>query len=88
MTLSKFEKSYTITNSEVWKDGKTAPAYYYDPDNINSVISEYMTVPGSTSYVSYEDEIKEKNADLQVIKVIAPPYIDSFARDYKRLLNE
>tara|TARA_B110000196_G_scaffold317342_1_gene330319 strand:+ start:146 stop:1186 length:1041 start_codon:yes stop_codon:yes gene_type:complete len=88
MTLSKFEKSYTITNSEVWKDAKTAPAYYYDPDNINSVISEYMTLPGSTSYVSYEDEIIEKNDDRQIIKVIAPSYIDSFARDYKRLSNE
>ena len=88
MTLSEFEKSYTITNSQFWKDGKTAPAYYYDPTDINTVISEYMTGPDSTSYVSYEDEIIEENDNRQSIKVIAPPYIDSFARDYKRLLNE
>ena len=47
-----------------------------------------MTGPDSTSYVSYEDEIIEENDNRQSIKVIAPPYIDSFARDYKRLLNE
>ena len=81
-------KSYTITNSQSWKDGKTAPAYYYDPSDINNIISEYMTGPDSTSYVSYEDEIIEENSHRQTIKVVAPSYIDSFARDYKRLLNE
>ena len=88
MTLSKFEKSYTITTSQFWKESKTAPAYYYDFSDINSTISEYMTGPDSTSYVSYEDEIIEENSHRQTIKVIAPPYISSFARDYKRLLNE
>ena len=89
MTLSEFGKLYTITNSQFWKDGKIAPAYYYGSSDINSVISEYMAGPDdSTSYVSYEDEIKEENDDRQSIKVIAPPYIASFARDYKRLLNE
>tara|TARA_R110002153_G_scaffold59354_1_gene162149 strand:- start:249 stop:1286 length:1038 start_codon:yes stop_codon:yes gene_type:complete len=88
MTLSKFEKSYTITNSQSWKDGKTAPAYYYDSSDINNIISEYMTGSESTSYVSYEEEIIEENNDRQTIKAIAPPYIDSFARDYKSLLNE
>jgi hypothetical protein len=88
MALSKFEKSYTITNSQSWKDGKTAPAYYYDSSDINNIISEYMTGPASTSYVSHEEEIIEENNDRQTIKVIAPPYIGSFARDYKSLLNE
>jgi hypothetical protein len=88
MTLSKFEKSYTITNSQSWKDGKTAPAYYYDPSDINNIISEYMATGSCPRYVSYEDEKIEENNDRQTIKVIAPPYIDSFARDYKRILNE
>ena len=87
-TLAEFGVNYTFTNSQFWKEGKTAPAYYYDFSDINSTISEYMTGPDSTSYVSYEDEIIEKNDDRQSLKVIAPPYIDAFARDYKRLLNE
>ena len=88
MTLAEFGVNYTFINSQFWKEGKTAPAYYYDSTDINSVISEYMAGPDSDFYVSYEDEIIEQNDYRQIIKVVAPPYVDSFARDYKRLLNE
>lgn len=83
MSLTTFANGrYQITNSQFWQDAKNAPAYYLNGN------TEYMSGPESTAYVSYEDEIIEKNNARRTIKVVAPPYIDSFAQDYKRLLNE
>ena len=80
--------NYTLTTTQNWKDGSLAPAYYYDSTNINEKINEYSAGPESTNYVSIYDDIIEENDERRTIKVTAPQYIESFKREFKKLLNE
>ena len=82
------DSSYTITSTQFWKDGSLAPAYYYDPVNINEEISEFNSGPEATNYVSIYDETIEENDLRRTIKTVHPIYVESFAREFKKLLNE
>ena len=82
------DKNYTLTSTQYWKDGSLAPAYYYGPLNINEEISEFNAGPEATNYVSIYDEMIEENDGLRTIKATAPQYIESFTREFKKLLNE
>ena len=82
------DADYTLTTTQYWKDGSLAPAHYYDPTNINEEISEYMAGPEASNYVSIYDDMIEKNDARRTIKATAPQYIESFTREFKKLLNE
>jgi hypothetical protein len=82
------DKNYTLTSTQYWKDGSLAPAYYYDSININEKINEYSAGPEATNYVSIYDDIIEENDERRTIRVTAPQYIESFKREFKKLLNE
>jgi len=82
------DSTYTITSTQFWKDGSLAPAYYYDPVNITEKISEFNAGPEATNYVSIYDEMIEENDQRRTLKATAPQYIESFTREFKRLLNE
>jgi len=82
------DKNYTLTTTQNWKDGSLAPAYYYDSININEKINEYSAGPEATNYVSIYDDIIEENDERRTIRVTAPQYIESFKREFKKLLNE
>jgi hypothetical protein len=82
------DANYTLTSTQYWKDGSLAPAHYYDPTNINEEISEYNAGPEASNYVSIYDDIIEENNLRKTIKVVDPIYIEAFAREFKKLLNE
>tara|TARA_Y100001972_G_C7662139_1_gene334162 strand:+ start:1194 stop:2213 length:1020 start_codon:yes stop_codon:yes gene_type:complete len=82
------DSTYTITSTQFWKDGSLAPAYYYDPVNINEEISEFNAGPEATNYESIYDEAIEENDERRQIKATAPQHIESFIREFKNLLNE
>ena len=82
------DKRYTLTSTQYWKDGSLAPAYYYDTESVNEEISEFNAGPEATNYVSIYDETIEENDLRRTIKVVNPIYIESFAREFKKLLNE
>lgn len=84
----ELDANYTITSTQFWKDGSLAPAYYYDPVNINEEISEFNAGPEATNYVSIYDETIEENDQRRTIKTVSPIFIESFAREFKKLLNE
>ena len=79
---------YTLTSTQYWKDGSLAPAYYYDPTNVNEEITEFNSGPEATNYVSIYDDMIEENDQRRTIKVVNPIYIESFTREFKKLLNE
>lgn len=82
------DKNYTLTSTQYWKDGSLAPAHYYDPTNINEEISEYSAGPEASNYESIYDDIIEENNLRKTIKVVNPLYVESFGREFKKLLNE
>lgn len=82
------QASYNLTCTQAWEFGKTSPAYYYDPVSINDEISEYSSGPEATNYITREEEETEKNDLARRIQYVSPQYIQSFAQEYKRLLNE
>ncbi len=82
------DRNYTLTSTQYWKDGSLAPAYYYDPLNINEEISEFNAGHEATNYESIYDETIGENDQRRTIKTVNPLYIESFAREFKKLLNE
>ena len=82
------DKNYTIASTQYWQDGSLAPAYYYDTINFDEKISEFNSGPYAVNYVSVYDEMIEENDGRRTIKATAPQYIESFKREYKKLLNE
>ena len=86
--LFSIDKYYSIRSTQYWKDGSLAPAYYYDSNNIEEEISEYEAGEEATNYKSIYDDMLEDNEALKEIKVVSPTYIESFAREYKKLINE
>jgi len=82
------DANYTLTTTQYWKDGSLAPAYYYDAININEEITEYTAGPEASNYVSIYDDMIEENDARRSIKATTPQYIESFAREFKKLLNE
>ena len=82
------DMDYTLTTTQYWKDGSLAPAHYYDAINTNEEISEYSAGPEASNYVSIYDDTIEENNLRKTIKVVDPIYIESFAREFKKLLNE
>ena len=82
------DSTYTISSTQYWKDGSLAPAYYYDPTSVNEEITEFNSGPEATNYVSIYDDTIEENDQRRTIKVVNPVYIESFAREFKKLLNE
>ena len=82
------DMDYTLTTTQYWKDGSLAPAHYYDPININEEISEFSAGPEASNYVSIYDDTIEENNLRKTIKVVDPIYIEAFAREFKKLLNE
>lgn len=86
--LGTIDRDYTIRSTQYWKDGSLAPAYYYSTTDINEEISEYEAGEEATNYKSIYDDMLEDNEALKEIKVVSPTYIESFAREFKKLLNE
>jgi len=85
-TFDTLDREYTILNTQYWQDGKLAPAYYGSENNVET---EYAQGFGSSSnYVSREEEITEENEEHRTIKYVAPAYVQAFAKEYKRLINE
>ncbi len=82
------DADYTLTSTQYWKDGSLSPAHYYDAINIDEEISEYSAGPEASNYVSIYDDIIEENNLKKTIKVVDPIYIEAFAREFKKLLNE
>lgn len=82
------DSNYTLTSTQYWKDGSLAPAHYYDAINTNEEISEYSAGPEASNYVSIYDDTIEENNLRKTIKVVDPIYIEAFAREFKKLLNE
>jgi hypothetical protein len=82
------EEDYTLFASQSWLDGKLAPAYYYDPLNINERTTQYTSPTDATNYISIEQDMIEKNDAKRRIKYVLPDYIQSFAKEYRNLLNE
>lgn len=82
------QSSYVLTCTQSWQFGKTAPAHYYDPVSINDETSEYSSGPEATNYITREQEVVDKNDRASRIQYVSPQYIQSFAQEYKRLLNE
>jgi len=80
--------NYTLTTTQHWKDGSLAPSHYYDMVDTKEEIAEYAAGPEASNYVSIYDSITELNESRKTIKTIAPQYIASFAREFKKLLNE
>jgi hypothetical protein len=87
-SYATLDMDYEISSTQYWKDGSLAPAYYYNTSDTTEVIPEYEAGPEATNYTTINDEMIEKNNDRRTIKVVAPSYIESFVREYKRLLNE
>ena len=88
MTDEALNLNYTLTTTQYWKDGSLAPSYYYDMTDIKEEIPEYSAGLEASNYVSIYGEISELNDSRKTIKVVSPQYIESFAREYKKLLNE
>jgi len=82
------EEDYTLLASQAWLDGKLAPAYYYDPLNIDERTTQYSSPIAATNYISIEQDQIEKNDAKRRIKYVLPGYIQSFAKEYRNLLNE
>lgn len=82
------DQQYNLTTTQSWEDGSLAPAHYYDPTDITEEISQYDAGNTSTFYVSNRDDIIEQNDSRKEIKVVSPSRIESFAQEFKRLLNE
>jgi len=75
--------------TQYWKDSSLAPAHYYDSANPENEITEYETFDfSSPNYITYRDDMIEDNNSKKEIVVVSPSYIDQFAREYKKLLNE
>ena len=83
-----FDMNYTLTTTQYWKDGSLAPAHYYDATNVKEEISEYKAGPEASNYESIYDSVVELNDSRRTIKTVSPQYIESFARAFKKLLNE
>ena len=88
MSSDILDASYDFTPSQVFQDGALAPAHYYDPTDIEEEISQYDAAPDSPYYVSNSEDIIEQNEARKELKVVSPGRIQSFAREFKRLLNE
>ena len=87
-TNDQVEESYRIKSTQFWRLGKLAPAHYYNPTSIEEEQTEYSAGPEATNYVSREQEIYDDNDALRRIKYVSPQYIQAFALEYKKLLNE
>ena len=88
MSSDILDARYDFTPSQVFKDGALAPAHYYDPTDIEEEISQYDAAADSPYYVSNSEDILEQNEARKELKVVSPGRIQSFAREFKRLLNE
>ena len=84
----KLDSTYILSSTQYWKDGSLAPAYYYDSTNVNEEITEFNSGLEATNYVSIYDDMIEENDQRRTIKVVNPIYIESFTREFKKLLNE
>jgi hypothetical protein len=82
------EKDYILTATQYWEFGKKAPAHYYNPVSINDEITEYASGAESTFYISREQDFMDQNDAARTITYVSPEYIQSFAREYKKLINE
>lgn len=82
------QKDYALTATQYWEFGKTAPAHYYNPVSINDEITEYASGPEAINYISREQDIMDENDGARSITYVSPEYIQSFAREYKKLINE
>jgi hypothetical protein len=82
------EEDYTLFASQSWADGKLAPSYYYDPLNTEERTSQYSSPLEATNYTSIEQYEIDKNDEKRRIKYVLPDYIQSFAKEYRNLLNE
>lgn len=87
-TNDQVEDSYQLKSTQYWQRGKLAPAHYYNPVSIEEEQTEYSAGPEATNYVSREQEIYDDNDALRRIKYVSPQYIQAFALEYKKLLNE
>jgi hypothetical protein len=85
---STIDRNYMIESTQYWKDGSLSPAYYFDPTNTDEEITEYQAGEEASNYKSIYDDMLEDNEALKEIKVVAPAYIQSFTREFKKLLNE
>tara|TARA_R110002167_G_scaffold107729_2_gene275367 strand:- start:2526 stop:3575 length:1050 start_codon:yes stop_codon:yes gene_type:complete len=82
------QRAYNLTCTQSWKVGKTAPAHYYNPVSINDEITEYASGPEATNYITREQDVMDQNDVVRRIQYVSPQYIQTFAQEYKRLLNE
>lgn len=82
------EANYSLTTTQYWELGKNAPAHYYNPLSIDESITEYESGLEATNYVSREQDILDDNDALRRIKYVSPQYIQAFALEYKKLINE
>lgn len=85
---STIDRDYRIESTQYWKDGSLSPAYYFDSVNTDEEITEYQAGNEASNYKSIYDDMIEDNEALKEIKVVAPAYIESFTREFKKLLNE
>lgn len=88
MSADEVSQEYGLTSTQYWEFGKTAPLYYYNPLAVDEEVSEHSTGIEATNYVSREDDMIEDNDALRRIKYVSPQYVQAFALEYKKLLNE
>ena len=91
---SHVDYHYQVMPAAVWQNAKDAPAYYTDIER-----SEIKTAaevgfqfdsgsPPTSNYVSLEKKITDENDARKRLRYVLPTYIQSFAREFKRLINE
>ena len=91
---SHVDYHYQVSPAAVWQNAKDAPAYYTNPDGSEILTAaevgfayDGITTP-TFNYVSYDKKITDENDARKRLRYVLPTYIQSFAREFKRLINE
>lgn len=86
---SHVDYSYQIEPARVWQNAKDAAVYYENSDG--DIITAYEASSTDVSlqrFTTNEEKITNENDSRKRIRYVLPNYVQSFAREYRRLINE